>query len=137
MIFTKILSNLSIILISIYYLQSTPITEDCIECICEMMTGCDKFFEIVNQFGPYRITKDYWIDGGKETLKDDQFKDNETLFKNCARDIECSSKTVKNYMNRYMQTIQGKKVIIWFVAMPYNTVRNYFFYSNAQIMLDK
>ncbi|KAH3711961.1 hypothetical protein DPMN_071637 [Dreissena polymorpha] len=71
------------------------VSRDCLGCICKLESGCSPTVCNTNDMGLescgyFQINPIYWIDCGKPG------KD----WKSCARDIQCSSQCVQNYMTR-------------------------------------
>lgn len=73
----------------------------CLRCLCHASTtcnitvGCQK-----NYCGPFFLTKEYWREAGRPTLKDDD-PDRTNAFNDCVKDYACASTTVENYMAKY------------------------------------
>lgn len=75
-------------------LKNQTMTPECLDCICEATTGCN-----VNSnnclggtvCGPFAISLAYWKDGRKPGAS----------WTTCTRTKECSSVTIKNYMEKY------------------------------------
>jgi len=41
------------------------VSEPCLACLCEAISGCDLKFRCVDNIcGPFHITHGYWVDGG-------------------------------------------------------------------------
>jgi len=57
---------------SLYLVENKPVTEDCLDCLCETMSGCNASTICVNgACGIFRITWGYWVEAGKLTLPTD------------------------------------------------------------------
>ncbi|XP_034650408.1 lysozyme [Drosophila subobscura] len=83
-----------------------PVTELCLTCICEAISGCNATRICTNPekgaCGIFRITWGYWVDAGKLTL-DGEHPDAERAFINCANDPHCAANVVQNYMKKFNQ----------------------------------
>lgn len=90
------------------------ITEDCLRCICNTVSGCTLKKRCKNdrtECGPFRISKSFWEKAGKSTthsLIDPMFPG---AFQSCATNLECATKTVKNFMRQYAQDCNKDGVI--------------------------
>ncbi|KAK2716063.1 transmembrane protease serine 11D-like isoform X1 [Artemia franciscana] len=77
----------------------------CILCICEGATkNCTKESDIQRRqgfYGMFAMQKEYWLDGGKLRLREDDKLSPDAAFRRCATDVECSSNTVKTYLRKY------------------------------------
>jgi hypothetical protein len=52
--------------------NSSTVTIACLRCMCECASSCDLEAKCDGNFcGPFRITKAFWIDSGRPTLKDE------------------------------------------------------------------
>ncbi|XP_055372737.1 lysozyme-like [Condylostylus longicornis] len=89
-----------------------PVSENCLKCICDTVTGCDPNFGCIDGYvcGPFRITKPYWIDGGNNTINGEAI-DSPTAFENCVTDYNCAVQTVQGYMANWGQDCNGDGVI--------------------------
>ncbi|XP_022230244.2 lysozyme [Drosophila obscura] len=83
-----------------------PVTELCLTCICEAISGCNATKICINPekgtCGIFRITWGYWVDAGKLTINGEQ-PDSEHAFINCANDPHCAANIVQNYMKKFNQ----------------------------------
>lgn len=83
-----------------------PVTELCLNCICEAISGCNATSVCINPekgtCGIFRITWAYWVDSGKLTINGEQ-PDSENAFIHCANDPHCAADTVQNYMKQFNQ----------------------------------
>ncbi|XP_030563370.1 lysozyme 3 [Drosophila novamexicana] len=88
-----------------------PVTEDCLECLCEAQSGCNATQICVNgACGIFRITWGFWMEGGAITLPNDTSLSKEA-FTNCVNDPHCAADTIQNYMYKNGQDCNGDKVI--------------------------
>ncbi|SPP74831.1 blast:Lysozyme 3 [Drosophila guanche] len=91
--------------------ENKPVTEDCLECLCETMSGCNATEICVNgACGIFRITEGYWAEAGQLTLP------NETplsahAFTNCVNQPHCAANTIQHYMHKHGQDCNGDEHI--------------------------
>ncbi|EDW91858.2 lysozyme [Drosophila yakuba] len=96
---------------SSYEVQNKPVTEDCLDCLCETMSGCNASAICVNgACGIFRITWGYWVEAGKLTLPTDTAL-SEDAFTNCVNQPHCAANTVQNYMFKHGQDCNGDEHI--------------------------
>lgn len=58
--------------LSVSAVTNKPVTEDCLDCLCETMSGCNASAICVNgACGIFRITWGYWVQAGQITLPGD------------------------------------------------------------------
>lgn len=97
--------------------QQQPVTEVCLGCICEAISGCNQTLTCGGDVcGLFRITWAYWADAGKPTV-DGESPDGQTAYGNCANQPACAARTVQGYMARFgqvskigaMRTVSGVK----------------------------
>ncbi|XP_001360782.4 lysozyme 3 [Drosophila pseudoobscura] len=87
--------------------ENKPVTEDCLECLCETMSGCNATAICVNgACGIFRITEGYWVEGGKLTLPDETPLSNRA-FINCVNQPLCAANTIQSYMYKHGQDCNG------------------------------
>lgn len=68
-------------------LNIEPLSEACLECICESISSCDRSQMCTGDVcGMFRITRKYWIDSGKPVLEGDD-----------PNDKQCKKKKEKSY----------------------------------------
>ncbi|KAH8421009.1 hypothetical protein KR222_002772, partial [Zaprionus bogoriensis] len=80
-----------------------PITETCLVCMCEALSGCNATAICVNgACGIFRLTRDQWADSGRLVVEGDSPL-SETSFTNCANDPICAADSLQNYMVKYGQ----------------------------------
>nr|AAY54913.1 IP06144p [Drosophila melanogaster] len=95
---------------SSYEVQNKPVTEDCLDCLCETMSGCNASAICVNgACGIFRITWGYWVEAGKLTLPTDTALSD--AFTNCVNQPHCAANTVQNYMFKHGQDCNGDEHI--------------------------
>ncbi|KAH8402043.1 hypothetical protein KR009_009374, partial [Drosophila setifemur] len=83
--------------------QNKPVTEDCLDCLCETMSGCNASAICVNgACGIFRITWGYWVEAGQLTLPNDTAL-SEDAFTNCVNQPHCAANSIQNYMYKYGQ----------------------------------
>ncbi|KAB0798689.1 hypothetical protein PPYR_09682 [Photinus pyralis] len=84
-----------------------PVPEFCLGCICRAASDCDTSTQCEGgACGPYRITKEYWIDAGNLTYNDHSPKEHESYVK-CAVNFYCSVQTIQNYMGTFKKDCNG------------------------------
>ncbi|XP_017124248.1 lysozyme 3, partial [Drosophila elegans] len=87
--------------------ENKPVTEDCLDCLCETMSGCNASAICVNgACGIFRITWGYWVEAGKLTLPTDSALSDDA-FTNCVNEPHCAANTVQNYMFKHGQDCNG------------------------------
>ncbi|XP_017049519.1 lysozyme [Drosophila ficusphila] len=80
-----------------------PITETCLVCMCEALSGCNATAVCVNgACGIFRLTWDQWVDSGRITIPGDSPL-TDSSFTNCANDPYCAADTLQSYMTKYGQ----------------------------------
>ncbi|KAH8308727.1 hypothetical protein KR059_001084 [Drosophila kikkawai] len=80
-----------------------PITETCLVCMCQALSGCNDTAVCVNgACGIFRITWDQWVDSGRFTIEGDSPL-TDSSFTNCANDPICAANTLQSYMVKYGQ----------------------------------
>ncbi|KDR15949.1 invertebrate-type lysozyme 3-like [Zootermopsis nevadensis] len=87
--------------------QLDPVSEECLQCICEASTSCD--FGVgcgTETCGPYGITWGYWNDGLRPVLNQDS-PEADGAYARCANDQQCAARVVQNYMSRYGHDCNG------------------------------
>ncbi|KAM8712274.1 hypothetical protein ACLKA7_012746 [Drosophila subpalustris] len=88
-----------------------PVTEDCLECLCETSSGCNATKICVNgACGIFRITRGFWVEGGQLTLPNDTTL-SENAFTNCVNDPFCAADTIQNYMFKHGQDCNGDELV--------------------------
>ncbi|EDW60182.1 lysozyme [Drosophila virilis] len=84
-----------------------PITETCLVCMCEALSGCNGTAVCVNgACGLFRLTWDQWVDSGRLTIPGDSPL-SDSSFTNCANDPHCAADTLQHYMVKYGQDCNG------------------------------
>uniref|UniRef100_A0A6M2E1A3 lysozyme n=1 Tax=Xenopsylla cheopis TaxID=163159 RepID=A0A6M2E1A3_XENCH len=87
-----------------------PVTEVCLGCICEAISGCNRTLTCNGDVcGLFHITWAYWSDGGKHTLGESP--DSPQAYSNCVNDPYCAANTIQGYMLKYGQDCNGDGVI--------------------------
>ncbi|KAH8275175.1 hypothetical protein KR026_001272, partial [Drosophila bipectinata] len=88
-----------------------PVTEDCLDCLCETMSGCNSSAICVNgACGIFRITWGYWVQAGELTLPNDTALSDDA-FTNCVNEPYCAANTVQNFMHKHGQDCNNDEVI--------------------------
>ncbi|XP_002063643.3 lysozyme 2 [Drosophila willistoni] len=83
--------------------QGKPITETCLICMCEALSGCNATAVCVNgACGIFRITWDQWVDSGRLVVEGDTALSDDA-FPNCANNPRCAADTLQSYMVKYGQ----------------------------------
>ncbi|XP_067141364.1 invertebrate-type lysozyme 2-like [Centruroides vittatus] len=103
---TLLFSNILFVLVAGQYPADTyipSVSRDCLQCICKASTGCDLNMGCHNTgsggyfCGPYLISWPFWAEGGR--IGENPRK--RSGFENCAKDKECSERTIHGYMNKH------------------------------------
>ncbi|XP_023220139.1 lysozyme 2-like [Centruroides sculpturatus] len=106
--FTLLLLNVVFALVTGQYYEgsyqdTSPVSAQCLQCICEASTGCDLNMGCHNAghgayyCGPYLISWAYWSEGGKVG----QDPRNPHDFEVCLKDKTCSEQTIQGYMTKW------------------------------------
>ncbi|KAH9638158.1 hypothetical protein HF086_001135, partial [Spodoptera exigua] len=83
--------------------QSQPVTEVCLGCICQAVSGCKQGIQCDGDHcGLFHITWAYWADAGKPTVNG-QSPDAPDAYPNCTNDPYCAALTVQGYMRKFAQ----------------------------------
>ncbi|KAH9635017.1 hypothetical protein HF086_001792 [Spodoptera exigua] len=87
--------------------QSQPVTEVCLGCICQAVSGCKQGIQCDGDHcGLFHITWAYWADAGKPTVNG-QSPDAPDAYPNCTNDPYCAALTVQGYMRKFAQDCNG------------------------------
>lgn len=81
-------------------MKNQSLTSECLDCICDAVSGCNTSVNNCGSgtvCGPFAISQAYWKDGRKPGAS----------WTTCARTKECSSVTMKNYMEKYKRDCNG------------------------------
>nr|XP_046916665.1 uncharacterized protein LOC124497097 [Dermatophagoides farinae] len=81
--------------------------DDCLRCICAASSGCqinsrcriiepDKYL-----CGPFRLSRSYWKMANNSSPNHYQWLDYPFNFEQCAHDLHCSIRTIKNFMRKF------------------------------------
>lgn len=82
-------------------MKNQTLTTECLDCICEALSSCGS--ASTNNCGsglvcgPFAISQAYWKDGRRPGAS----------WTACARTKECSSVTIRNYMDKYKRDCNG------------------------------
>ncbi|XP_067141347.1 lysozyme-like [Centruroides vittatus] len=83
--------------------SSNLVDRRCFDCFCQAQTNCDLSFQCMNKTitlcGPYKLSRPYWIDGGK--LGNDDPNEEFENFVQCSKNKACAEQTIENYMKVY------------------------------------
>lgn len=85
-------------------MKNQSLTTECLDCICDAVSGCNTSVNNCGSgtvCGPFAISQAYWKDGRKPGAS----------WTACTRTKECSSVTMKNYMEKYKKDCNGDGVI--------------------------
>ncbi|XP_021918553.1 lysozyme-like isoform X2 [Zootermopsis nevadensis] len=75
------------------------VSDLCLTCLCEAASQCDLKFRCDHDVcGPFKIIRDYWIDGGSLGGGG---------WETCAMDTQCAVNTVRGYMSKYKKDCDG------------------------------
>lgn len=92
-----------LVLISAIFADDLPVTQQCLGCICEAISGCNTTNVCTGDVcGPFRITWAYWSDAGKPTVGGES-PDSPTAYAHCAGDTYCAALCVQGYMSKFQQ----------------------------------
>lgn len=75
-------------------MKNQSLSTECLDCICDAVSGCNTSVNNCNSgtvCGPFAISQAYWKDGRKPGAS----------WTACARTRDCSSVTIKNYMEKH------------------------------------
>jgi len=89
------------------------ITNQCLGCICEASSRCDKLTGCVANgalCGPFLISRLFWIDAGRCTLDGDDPNDVQS-WRKCSTDLQCASRIVRSHTEAFAQDCNGDGLI--------------------------
>merc|ERR1712152_66380 len=92
---------------------SAGLSDNCIGCICEASTSCNKNAKCINGdsfCGPFLISKGFWIDAGQCVLDNDNPSDPQA-WRRCALDLVCAANTIRSYINRFGKDCNGDQLV--------------------------
>lgn len=93
-----------------------PVTEVCLGCICEAISGCNQTATCAGDVcGLFRITWAYWADAGKPTVNGES-PDSQSAYGNCANQPACAARCVQGYMARFGQVERNAGIVE--ISMP-------------------
>jgi len=82
-------------------------TKNCLGCICEASTGCDKNIGCSHEggynCGPFQISWNFWKDAGQPTLRPGDDPNRKGALEDCVNDLECAAITVVEYFKKFEQ----------------------------------
>ncbi|XP_055383328.1 uncharacterized protein LOC129613342 [Condylostylus longicornis] len=82
----------------------------CIECICNVMSGCRSSTGcFANRCGPFNISDTFWSTGGAPKLSDND--SDAVAFERCANNKGCASQAVKQALSLYSTDCNGDNQI--------------------------
>ncbi|XP_065360732.1 uncharacterized protein LOC135954481 isoform X2 [Calliphora vicina] len=74
----------------------------CLRCLCMTVNEClPTFCGSGNPCGLYRISKLYWIDGGRPTIAGGSTDNEDQDYLTCVNDDSCSATVIRQYYDRY------------------------------------
>jgi len=89
-----------------YYLQN--LDDHCFHCLCQAASNCDLNFGCQDGYcGPFRISKIYWVDAGKQVQPDDDPDRPGGAFEDCTFHYECAVRIMKGYFAKYGRDCNG------------------------------
>lgn len=100
---TDVIPNSTLPLLGIESQSNLPVTQQCLGCICEAISGCNTTNSCSGDVcGPFRITWAYWADAGKPTVGNES-PEAAQAYAHCAGDTYCAALAVQGYMNKFQQ----------------------------------
>ncbi|CAF4929466.1 unnamed protein product [Pieris macdunnoughi] len=103
----------------------SPVTEVCLGCICQAVSGCKEGTLCDGDAcGLFRITWAYWADAGKPTLPGVS-PDSTDAYSSCANSPQCAALTVQNYMRRFGQDCNNDGVVNCYDYMAIHKLGGY------------
>ncbi|CAH2983981.1 unnamed protein product [Chilo suppressalis] len=88
-------------------LGAAPVTEVCLGCICQAVSGCKQGTQCEGDHcGLFHITWPYWADAGKPTINGLSPEDPQA-YPSCTNDPYCAALAVQGYMAKYGQDCNG------------------------------
>jgi len=87
---------------------SVEITDECLGCICQASTGCnrDQGCNEGGVCGPFLITWGFWSDAGKPALTGTTASD-PAAYSTCVNDMFCASETIRGYARTFGKDCNG------------------------------
>ncbi|XP_050716983.1 lysozyme-like isoform X1 [Eriocheir sinensis] len=85
---------------------AAEVDPNCLGCLCEGATKCNATTQCHVPYagayfcGPFHISWAYWADAGKPVMQHDN-PEKQGAFENCATDLYCSARIVREYMNKF------------------------------------
>uniref|UniRef100_T1JAY4 lysozyme n=1 Tax=Strigamia maritima TaxID=126957 RepID=T1JAY4_STRMM len=79
-------------------LPSQPVGRWCLDCICQASSGCEVSGCEGGFCGPYKISREYWIDAGRPGF---YVAGDPRAFTACGVNKTCAERTIQNYMNLF------------------------------------
>ncbi|XP_050716979.1 lysozyme-like isoform X5 [Eriocheir sinensis] len=95
---------------------AAEVDPNCLGCLCEAATQCNATTKCHVPYagayfcGPFHISWAYWADAGKPVLQHDN-PERKGAFEDCATDLYCSAKIVREYMNKFGKDCDGDGVV--------------------------
>ena len=89
-------------------LQFVPwiVSDQCLSCLCYTMSLCDisnnNCGDDDDGCGRFKITKDYWVDSGKHTIRN-WLPQSDDSYVSCVSDFDCTIQSVQSYMVKFQQ----------------------------------
>ncbi|KAJ3646606.1 hypothetical protein Zmor_024187 [Zophobas morio] len=93
-------------------LQFVPwiVSDQCLSCLCYTMSLCDisnnNCGDDDDGCGRFKITKDYWVDSGKHTIRN-WLPQSDDSYVSCVSDFDCTIQSVQSYMVKFQQDCNG------------------------------
>lgn len=92
-----------------------PVQILCLACLCDGISNCSTLRtsepDAQGGRGPFRITRDYWVEGGRPLMPADKCKDEQTAYGNCAQEVYCAASAVQGYMAKHKMDCNGDQLI--------------------------
>ncbi|KAG7158301.1 lysozyme-like isoform X1 [Homarus americanus] len=88
------------------------VSSNCMGCLCEASTRCNASAGCTTPYpggyfcGAFLLSWAFWADAGKPVIKNDD-PEKKGAFENCAFDLPCAAKAVRQYMKKFSAGVQG------------------------------
>ncbi|XP_042241677.1 lysozyme-like isoform X3 [Homarus americanus] len=88
------------------------VSSNCMGCLCEASTRCNASAGCTTPYpggyfcGAFLLSWAFWADAGKPVIKNDD-PEKKGAFENCAFDLPCAAKAVRQYMKKFSADCNG------------------------------
>ncbi|XP_067011516.2 lysozyme [Anabrus simplex] len=109
---TLLVTGISLVLFATVNCIYVPnLHRPCLRCLCEAATGCNMTIGCVTGYcGPFKISRVFWVDADRLVMPEDD-PQRPGAYEDCARQYQCASKLVKNYMKKFGQDCNNDGVV--------------------------